>query len=123
MLKLLLEINYAINAKFNKRIGLKKRIYNIITKAIINIPKDNVLNLFSHESEIDKELTSLLIVYKKTYNLNTQIMTNICENAISIIDNFCYIMDNRSIYCSNLYNNINHQKFIDKVLIEAFKND
>jgi len=123
MLKLLLDINYAINTKFNKRIGLKKHIYSIITKAMVSMPKDNILNLFSNESEIDKELTSLLILYKKTYNLNIQIMTDICKNTIRIIDDFCYIMDNQSVYCSNIYNNISRRKFTDKVLVEAFKND
>jgi hypothetical protein len=123
MLKVLLDINYAIDSKFNKRIGLKKRIYSIITEAMMFIPKDNITNLFVQDSTVEKELMILFVAYKKTYNLNTQIMIDLCGNTIRIIDDLCHIMNERMIYSSNLYNGINRRGFINKVIEEAFKDD
>lgn len=123
MLKTLLDINYTMDGRFNKRVGLRKKIYSIITEAMINTTKESMVSLFSHGSMIDKELTALFVSYRKNYNLNTQTMIDLCGNAIRIIDDLCYIMNERTVYCANLYNDINRRTFIDKVLAEAFKDD
>lgn len=123
MLKLLLDINYNIDNRFSKRLGLRKRIYSILTDAMMFTDKDDIANIFCEESVIDKELTALFVSYKKSYNLNTQVITDLCGNAIRVIDDLCYIMNERTVYCGSIYNNINRGKFIDRVLEEAFKDD
>jgi len=123
MLRLLLDISNTVNSRFSKRIGLRKKIYSIITEAMITTTKENMVGLFSHGSIIDKELTALFVAYKKNYNLNTQTMITLCEGAASIIEDLCYVMNERAIYCANLYNDINRRKFVDKILSEAFKDD
>lgn len=66
---------------------------------------------------------SLFVAYKKTYNLNTKTVTDICINTVHIIDELFYIMNDHLVYQGNIYNNISRRKFINEVLAEAFKDD
>ena len=123
MLQLLYDINYILDKKFERRVGLRKCIYTIITEALMFTPEDILQTIFLPGSSLEKKLENLFISYQKRYSMGPGALSVICKDGVNIIEDFCHIMNERTVYCGNFYNEIDRRHFTRKVLNEAFKDD
>ena len=123
MLQELLDINYMLNNKLGKRPGLKKRVYNLITEVIMSTSKDNLAGIFAQDSQLEQELITLLVSYQKNYNLTSNVMVDLCKKVVRLINDLCFFINERTVFCGNFYNDIGSQRFINIVAEKVLKND
>ena len=123
MLQLLHDINYTLNKKFERRVGLRKGVYTIITETLMFTPKDILQNIFLQGSPLEKKLEDLFISYQKRYSMGPEALSVICKDGVNVVNDFCNAMNERTAYSGNFYNEIDHRYFTRKILNEAFKDE